>query len=269
MEKLIILAALFFVVSTTFSMLGMGGGIMYVPILILAGYTMKTAPGISLIAILGTSSAALFTFSKKKMVDWKLACVIDPPTDIMAFVGGYFSSSVPEQLSQGLLAVVLIIAGTLMIIGRDFSNKTKRIGKFGYWHRSFNGYKYEVNLPIVLTATALIGTLSGMLGITGGIMKLPIMVLLCGVPMDIAVATSTVMVAATALSGVMGHAINGVVDWKTGTILAVVSVIAGIIGSGISLKMDKSKLQKVFGIIVLLVACKIIYGLVRCPGVDR
>jgi len=242
---------------------------MYVPILILAGHSMKTAPGISLIAILATSSAALFTFSKKKMVDWKLACVIDPPTDLMAFVGGYFSASLPEQLSRGLLAVVLIIAGTLMIIGREFSDKTQRKGKFGYWRRRFNGYEYEVNLPIVLTATALIGALSGTLGITGGIMKLPIMVLLCGVPMDVAVATSTVMVAATALSGVMGHAVNGVVDWKTGAVLAVVSVIAGVIGSGISLRLDKSKLQKVFGIIVLLVACRVIYGLLPCTGVGR
>lgn len=69
MEKMLILAGVFFVVSTIFSMLGMGGGILYVPILLIAGYTMDTAPGISLILILGTSLAALFNFSKKNMVD--------------------------------------------------------------------------------------------------------------------------------------------------------------------------------------------------------
>lgn len=62
-------------------MLGMGGGILYVPILLFAGYTMKTAPSISLILILATSLAALFHFSKNKLVDWKLAFVMDPPTD--------------------------------------------------------------------------------------------------------------------------------------------------------------------------------------------
>lgn len=261
MEKLLILAGVFFVVSTVFSMLGMGGGIMYVPILLFAGYTMETAPGISLILILATSLAALFTFSKKNMVDWKLALVIDPPTDIMAFVGGYFSAMVPDSILRGILAGILVIAGILMI--KQKKTGEAKTGKQGwwYWHRTFNGEEYTVNIPLVLTATALIGILSGMLGITGGIIKLPIMVLLCGVPMGIAVATSTVMVAVTALCGVSGHALNGGVDWKTGAILAVAAVVAGTIGSHISVKMKKEKLKRIFGIGVLVIAGKIIYSL--------
>lgn len=262
MEKLILLAGVFFMVSTMFSMLGMGGGIMYVPILLLAGYTMETAPGISLILILATSLAALFAFSKKNMVDWKLACVIDPPTDIMAFVGGYFSALVPESVLRGVLAGILIVSGTLMIKQKKPQVQAVTAGKFGYWHRTFNGNEYTVNLPMVLTATALIGLFSGMLGITGGIIKLPIMVLLCGVPMNIAIATSTVMVAVTALSGVSGHAVSGTVDWKTGALLAVACVIAGTIGGKISLKMDKVKLKRIFGVLVLLIACRIIYKLI-------
>ena len=261
MEKLIILAGVFFVVSTLFSMLGMGGGIMYVPILLIAGYTMETAPGISLILILATSLSALFTFSKNNMVDWKLALVIDPPTDIMAFVGGYFSAMVPESVLRGILAGILLIAGILMIKQKKAGELKIEKQGWWYWHRTFNGEDYTVNLPLVLTATAFIGVLSGMLGITGGIIKLPIMVLLCGVPMGVAVATSTVMVAVTALCGVLGHAANGTVDWRTGAILAVAAVVAGTIGSRISLKMDKSKLKRAFGVVVLLIAGKIIYQL--------
>ena len=261
MEKLLILAGVFFVVSTLFSMLGMGGGILYVPILLLAGYTMETAPGISLILILATSLSALFTFSKKNMVDWKLALVIDPPTDIMAFVGGYFSAMVPESILRWILAGILIIAGLLMVKQKKAEDVKIRKKNWWYWHRTFHGEEYTVNIPLVLTATALIGILSGMLGITGGIIKLPIMVLLCGVPMGVAVATSTVMVAVTALCGVLGHAANGNVEWTTGAILAVAAVIAGTIGSRISLQMNKSKLKRVFGVVVLLIAGRIIYKL--------
>ena len=261
MEKMLILAGVFFIVSTLFSMLGMGGGILYVPILLLAGYTMETAPGISLILILATSLSALFTFSKKNMVDWKLALVLDPPTDIMAFVGGYFSAMVPESILRWILAGILIIAGILMIKQKKPEDiKIKKKG-WWYWHRTFQNEEYTVNIPLVLTATASIGILSGMLGITGGIIKLPIMVLLCGVPMGIAVATSTVMVAVTALCGVLGHAANGNVEWSTGAVLAIAAVIAGTIGSRISLKMDKSKLKRVFGVVVLLIAGRIIYKL--------
>ena len=125
-----------------------------------------------------------------------------------------------------------------------------------YWHRDFHGTSYQVNLPLVLLATACIGVLSGMLGITGGIIKLPIMVLLCGVPMDIAVGTSTIMVAVTALSGLTGHVITGGTDWKTGAILAVSALLGGIIGSRLSLNIDKRLLKKGFGIAVWLIALR-------------
>jgi uncharacterized membrane protein YfcA len=118
-----------------------------------------------------------------------------------------------------------------------------------------------VNLPLVLTATAFIGILSGMLGITGGIIKLPIMVLLCGVPMDIAVATSTVMVAVTALSGLAGHAVNGQVDWRAGLVLAIAAVTGGLIGSKISISMNKVRLKQMFGLIVWLIAIRIVIQL--------
>lgn len=262
MEKLLLLAGVFFVISVLFSMIGMGGGIVYVPILLFAGYSMKMAPGISLILIMSTSLAALLHFQKNRKVDWKLGLIIDPPTDIMAFVGGYFSALVPESILQWLLAAILLLAGALMIKKKDENQVYQRPDKPWYWHRHFDGEDYHVNLPLVLTATAGIGILAGMLGITGGIIKLPIMVLLCGVPMDIAVATSTVMVALTALSGLIGHALNGNVDWHTGLLLALAAVIGGLIGSRISLKTDKTRLKRLFGFVVLLIALRIIYTLI-------
>jgi len=262
MEKQLLLAGIFLFISMLFSMIGMGGGILYVPILLFAGYSMKIAPGISLILIMSTSLAALFHFHKNKKVDWKLALVIDPPTDIMAFVGGYFSALISENILQGLLAAILLLAGALMIKKKSESGVYRRPTKPWYWHRHFDGVDYSVNLPLVLTATAAIGILAGMLGITGGIIKLPIMVLLCGVPMDIAVATSTVMVALTAGSGVIGHAMQSNVDWHTGLTLALAAIIGGLIGSRISLKTDKTKLKRVFGFIILLIALQIIYKLI-------
>jgi hypothetical protein len=257
MTQTLILALVFLAISTLFSMLGMGGGILYVPILLFAGFGMATAPPISLILIAATSLAALSHFSKNKKVDWKLALMIDPPTDLMAFVGGYFSTLIAEPVLRTILIVILMLAGTLMLKNRQ-KTLLPRIGNehWWLWHREFHGERYTVNLPLVLTATALIGLLAGMLGITGGIIKLPIMVLLCGVPMDIAVATSTVMVAVTALSGIAGHAVQGQVDWRTGLILAVAAVIGGLIGSRISVSINKTRLKKWFGVAVWMIAVR-------------
>jgi uncharacterized membrane protein YfcA len=256
-DQIIILALIFFGVSILFSMLGMGGGVLYVPILLLAGFGMSSAPSISLILIAATSLAALSHFFKNKKVDWKLALVIDPPTDIMAFVGGYFSSLVPEPILRSILIVVLMLAGTLMLKKRQKATLLKLDNDHWWlWHREFNGEQYTVHLPLVLMATVLIGLFSGMLGITGGIIKLPIMVLLCGVPMDIAIATSTVMVAVTALSGIAGHTIRGQVDWHTGLLLATVAVVGGLIGSRISVSMNKVRLKKGFGVVVWIIALR-------------
>lgn len=262
MGQILLLALVFLVVSTVFSTIGMGGGIVYVPILLFAGFSFKQAPAISLILIVATSTAALFTFWRNRKVDWKLAVVIDPPTDVMAFVGGCFSALVPEPILRVFLAGILMIAGTLMLKNnsRRAASETPT-GGWWLWHRSFNGVDYTVNLPLVLTAAALIGILSGMLGITGGIIKLPIMVLLCGVPMDIAVATSTVMVAVTALSGLAGHAVNGEVDWHVGLVLAVAAVAGGLLGSKISISTNKARLKQMFGLIVWLIAIRIVIQL--------
>jgi len=258
MWSMLILAFVFLVISTVFSTIGMGGGILYVPVLLFAGFSIKQAPAVSLILILATSAAALFTFWRNKKVDWKLALVIDPPTDVMAFVGGYYSTLIPEPVLRTLLAGVLALAGTLMLRDTPPVPHPPALPGAWYWRREFRGVRYAVNLPLVLSATAFIGVLSGMLGITGGIIKLPIMVLLCGVPMDIAVATSTVMVAVTALSGLVGHALNEQVSWRAGVVLAAAAVAGGFLGSGFSLKMDRGRLKRFFGVVVWLIAVRLL-----------
>ncbi len=136
-------------------MLGMGGGILYVPILLFAGFSIKQAPSISLILIAATSMAALVTYWRNHRVDWRLALVIDPPTDLMAFVGGYLSTSLPASFLRALLAVILLSAGVLMWKkGRparsDGAGGTHHRRKW-HWKRNFHGQTYYVNLPLVLT----------------------------------------------------------------------------------------------------------------------
>ena len=86
-----ILVPIFFMVSLSFSTMGMGGGMFYVPVLLFAKIPIHNAAAISLSLITVTSVSAMLLFLKNGLVDWKLAAVIDPPTDIMAFVGGFCS----------------------------------------------------------------------------------------------------------------------------------------------------------------------------------
>lgn len=78
------------VIASVMTMTGRGGGNFYVPMLVTAGLPIHEAAANGQLILVIAAVTAMLVFQKHKMVDWKLALVIDPPTDIMAFVGGYF-----------------------------------------------------------------------------------------------------------------------------------------------------------------------------------
>lgn len=87
-----------------------------------------------------------------------------------------------------------------------------------------------------------------MVGISGGSFKIPLMVLLCGVPMKIAVGTSSLMVGLTALMGFLGHSIAGHFDWRIALPVAIAGLLGGVVGGKISVQIPANKLKRIFGI---------------------
>jgi len=242
-----IMAGIILVIAIVMAMVGKGGGNFYVIALVLTGTAMHTAASTSQAIMLGTSVAAMLIFNKHKKVDWKLALIIDPPTDIMAFVGGYFAGSIEGKTLKIIFAVLLILVSIFMFIKVKDRPKKEKSG-FGYWQREFNGHKYTVNLWYTIPMTALVGLFAGAVGISGGAFKIPLMVLLCGIPMEIAIGTSSAMVAITALMGLLGHTINGSFDLWFALPLIGVAIIGGIIGGKLALKNKPKNLKKIFAI---------------------
>ncbi len=228
------------------AMIGRGGGNFYVPVLIAAGSPMNIAATNAQLILMITTLVAAFVFHTYNTVDWKLALVIDPPTDIMAFIGGYFAHHFAGRHLKFLFAVFLTMAAFFML--RPIRRKPIDTGKkrFGCWNRSFGGYNYSVNLWIAIPVTACIGFFAGMLGISGGSFKIPLMVLICGVPMRIAIGTSSVMVAATAFMGFFGHSVAGDFDPMWAIPLVCVAALGGLLGAKISVRTEPLRLKKVF-----------------------
>jgi hypothetical protein len=202
---------------------------------------------------LTTALAAALVFHKYKTIDWKLALVIDPPTDIMAFAGGYFAHYFSGFYLKVLFGFFLVLAAFFML--RPVKEPAGRGRKrFGFWDRSFGGYDYRVNLWTAVPITAVVGFFAGMTGISGGSFKIPLMVLACGVPMRIAVGTSSAMVAVTALMGFLGHAAGGDFDPSWTIPLIATAVVGGFIGGKLSLKTRPARLKKVFAYSTLAAA---------------
>jgi len=247
-------------VSIAFSMVGQGGGVLYVPILVALGMSIHDAATASLFIIVSTSLSAAIIYRHRRTVDWKLALVIEPLTIALAFVGGLLSNSIDAMILKIIFAVVLIMAGILML--RPVKEKESATsGGWGYWRRNEGDSHYTIRLPGLMPVTAVAGFVAGMIGISGGIFKLPAMVLIGRVPMRIAIGTSALMVAITALAGFGGHIIGGSFNILTALPLAAAAFVGGRIGSNLSMRVKAPALKTYFSIILLLTAIWMIVGI--------
>jgi uncharacterized membrane protein YfcA len=245
MIRVLIASVVVFMIAVPSTMAGRGGGNFYVPALVAAGQSMHQAATTAQLALLLTACAGMLVFQKHKLVDWKLALVIDPPTDVMALVGGYLAHLASGIALKLVLAGLLVLAGFLMLMKvRDRPVSRKR--RFGFWHRHFARHEYVVNLWLAIPITAATGLAAGAVGISGGSFKVPLMVLLCGVPMRIAVATSSAMVAATALMGFIGHAAGGDLQPNWAVPIACAGMAGGLIGAKLALRAKSRNLKHLF-----------------------
>jgi uncharacterized membrane protein YfcA len=245
---------IFFVISILLSMVGMGGGVFYVPMFLFFGYDFHSASTISLFLITITGFSASIRFRKAKMVDWQLALVLETFTDLGAFAGGFTSLYFHTSVLKILLGILLIIAAgfTYKSGNKKKSNSGVKHG-FGYWNRNFNGYSYSLPLFAIIPVTFLIGYLSGLLGIAGGVFKIPIMILWFGIPTKIAIATSALMVGLTGLVGLGGHLFHTPLDINTAIILGIVVFTGGQIGSRISVKLPEKTVKGTLTVILTLI----------------
>ncbi len=245
----------FLLISALLSSVGLGGGAFYVPLLLALGYSFNVSSSISLFLIAVTGFSAFARFQKAKLVDWKLAIMMDTFTDIGAFVGGVTAIHIKTTILKIAFALLLVVAA-FFIFKPQKRSKTAHVSRrgFGYWQRQFGEYHYSIFLPAIFPITFVIGYLSGALGVAGGLLKIPIMILWFGVPAKIAVATSSLMVGLTGLLGFGGHFFTGQVNWMMSLSLGVVVLIGGQIGSLLSIRLPEKKLKTIIAFIFMLIA---------------
>jgi len=262
MWRIIIISVAVFVIATVTTMVGRGGGNFYVPVLIAAGQPVHEAATSGQFILFFTAFAGMLIFQKHKAVDWKLALVIDMPTNVMAFVGGYLSGYISGVSLEFILAAMLVIAGCFMLVrARERSLSASK--RFGFWQRRFGGEEYLVNLWLVIPITAAVGLVAGAVGISGGSFKIPLMVVACGVPMRVAVGTSSAMVAATALMGFLGHTAGGDFNPEWAIPVACVAVVGGLLGGKLALKTQAGRLKLFFTLTTFAAAAFVLFNALR------
>jgi len=257
------LAFSFLVVSAIFSMLGQGGGAFYVPMLLAVSVPFYLAASTSQILIVVVSLSSMLIFARHGMLDWKLVLVIEPPTNVGSFLGGYLSAYVPSRVSEFCFAGVLLVGAYFMF--RPVEEPTLHGGerRWWRWNRTDVAEPYSANMLVLLPVMVLVGFAAGLLGIGGGILKVPVLVLLGGVPMAIAVGTSSLMIGATALTGLVGHLLQGHLDLRLALPLAAGVLIGSQIGPRLGVRTDRARLKKYFAILMFVISVWLLYGGIR------
>lgn len=244
-----------FLIASVFSALGVGGGVLYTPMQLFFGIEFHTAATTSLFLIMITSLSATLVFRRAATVDWPLAIVLESSTSVGAFLGGLYSDHFSGRFLIFVFSGVLVVASFFMIKHFEVPNRCgERPGGFFRWRRGIGPEKYCINLGLALPVAFVAGFISGLIGVSGGILKVPMLVLMFGVPMNIAIGCSAFMVGLTATGGFLGHVAAGHFDWKTALILAPGIFLGAQIGARTSVKLDKKKLKQVFGYILVALA---------------
>jgi len=241
--------------SIIFTMLGVGGGFLYVPVLLLCDIDFHTATSTSLIIITMSQMSALYIFYKSGLVDLKLISLLVFPTMIGAFTGGVLSQHFNVHLLSIMFACTLFLASYFMMKDNEQLKSIDGGIAATNWisFHECSGFTYYVDLGISVPLTFVVGYMGGMLGMGGGWLMIPIMVVLFNIPMKIAVAASSMMVPLTAFSGFLGHSMVGHIDMPLAVILSITSIIGAQVGARLSIDTESNLLRFLFAFVLSVV----------------
>ncbi len=243
--SVIILAA-----SFLFSMLGLGGALIYVPVLKWAGFPVKEV-AIPLALLLNglTTLIALIAYFKNKLVDVKGGLAMT----IFAFVFAPLGALVSDKLPVNILLIFFSLA-VFAAAGRMLSMSRKPEPK------EIMSFKKRAIIGAIIGSFA--GFVAGLLGIGGGFIMAPLLMWM-GYETKKAAATSALAVTFSSFSGFLGHVAQGQFNWTLTAILAFAVVIGALLGSNLmATKAKSNRVKQIFAVVLFAIAVKLIIGVI-------
>ena len=259
------------------SLLGLGGGILIVPLLTLGfGLPLREAVGVSLVSVIATSGASAGVYLQRHMANLRLGMTLELFTALGALVGALVAFLIPDRALAGLFAALLLYVAVTMIwsglrhgarddgLAADApAAEPENTDPPGTLDRlSGPGYRVR-NLGPAVGGSLFAGVVSALLGVGGGIVKVPVMHLVMGVPLRVAAATSNLMIGVTASASAIIYLLRGEIDPLVAgpTVLGV--FVGATIGSRSAHRVDVRVLRLLFVVVLFYTAWQMIERALR------
>ena len=263
------------------SLLGLGGGVLLVPLLTLVfGLDLRAAVGVSLISVIMTSSAAAGVYLERNVANLRLGMTLELFTAMGALVGGLVAFLIDEQLLALLFSGLLVYVAITMLRAREPATddvaglplegddldrhveppRPDDLASFrsaALAHLSTETYAVR-NLGRGVVGSAGAGVVSALLGIGGGIIKVPLMHVGMGVPLRVATATSNLMIGITAAASAVIYLLRDEVDPYVVGPVAIGVFVGASIGSRAAHRIELRVLNLLFVAVLLWTALQML-----------
>ena len=240
------------------SMVGVGGGIVVVPILTLVfDVPMKVAIATSLVSVIATSTAAQTVFVTKGMTNIRLGMALEVMTTLGAIAGGLTAVLISGRILQGVFAVVLVyVAYAMSRRAADVEPRPTGVLEASYSDPSTGrDVAYGVRrLKLGAGLSFFAGNVSGLIGLGGGAFKVPIMNVVMGMPLKATIATSNLMIGVTASTGAVIFYGRGFVDARYAVPTALGILAGARLGPHLAVRLPSRTLNVVFQVLLIVFA---------------
>ena len=228
-------------------MFGLGGGIIIVPGLMFAlGMDQRRAHGTSLGGVFLISLSSFFTYWTHDHIDWPVVLWLAVGSVAGSLIGAELLARVSKRTLTLAFVFILVIAGIRMFFKIDSTGEMILNAPTAAW---------------LVVIGLVVGALAGMLGIGGGLMSVPILVIFFHVSPAIAKGTSLAVVIPTAFSGTLQNLRNDNTDLTAAAIVSSTGIVTAIAGSWIAAHMDDALSNFLFAVLLIVIAGRMLLQL--------
>lgn len=255
------LTALGFGIGGLGTLIGIGGGAYLVPALILLyGFEPKVAAGTSLFFVFLNTLSGSVSYLRLRRADVRLGLILVIPTIPGAIAGAYLAGHLGSFMFKAIFAALLVWTSLYLLLKHTKQSSNVKAG--GYERRFVDSdgkvYEYSVNVPLGLITSFFAGLASSIFGIGGGVLHVPIMIHILGMPVHIATATSHFILVFTTLFGSITHSTLNNILFDYAIFLGLGGMLGAQVGARISSRVGDVKIKRLLGLTLLIVAMRLV-----------